>query len=93
MYSKRSQLEVSFTVLSILRTPTGATRLMQKANTNYVRIMKKLDELIERGLVKKEAIDGRELYSLTDKGVDILKDYQTLILKFRDSEDREFDMF
>ncbi len=63
----------------------GPTHIMYKANLSHQMLTDYLNEMISKGFIV-ETIDkrGKRTYSITDKGHNFLKDYQT-IRKFFDS--------
>jgi predicted transcriptional regulator len=65
-------------VTDILReslNPASKTRIMYRANLNFLRFRKYLSELLENGLIDEENIfdNGVVYYRTTDKGRDLLK--------------------
>ena len=60
MKNKRSKLQIYFDVLSAIlvekqdNTEISKTRLQHKSNTSYDKLLKYLDEMSEKGLIKLE---------------------------------------
>ena len=68
MKNKRSKLQIYFDVLSAIlvekqdNTEISKTRLQHKSNTSYDKLLKYLDEMSEKGLIKLEnEIDTTEM--------------------------------
>jgi len=66
--NKRSKLQIYFDVLSAIlvekqdNTEISKTRLQHKSNTSYDKLLKYLDEMSEKGLIKLEnEIDTTEM--------------------------------
>ena len=68
MKNKRSKLQIYFDVLSAIliekqdNSEISKTRLQHKSNTSYDKLLKYLDEMNEKGLIKLEnEIDTTEM--------------------------------
>ena len=68
MKNKRSKLQIYFDVISAIivekqdNEEVSKTRLQHKSNTSYDKLLKYLDEMTEKGLIKtEEKIDTTEL--------------------------------
>lgn len=68
MKNKRSKLQIYFDVLSAIlvekqdNSEISKTRLQHKSNTSYDKLLKYLDEMSEKGLIKLEnEIDTTEM--------------------------------
>ena len=68
MKNKRSKLQIYFDVISAIivekqdNEEVSKTRLQHKSNTSYDKLLKYLDEMTEKGLIKTEnEIDTTEL--------------------------------
>ena len=79
MKNKRSKLQIYFDVLSAIlvekqdNTEISKTRLQHKSNTSYDKLLKYLDEMSEKGLIKLENdIDT------TDMGLKFYQDYSAV---------------
>ena len=79
MKNKRSKLQIYFDVLSAIlvekqdNSEISKTRLQHKSNTSYDKLLKYLDEMSEKGLIKLEnEIDTTEL------GVKFHQDYSAV---------------
>ena len=79
MKNKRSKLQIYFDVLSAIlvekqdNSEISKTRLQHKSNTSYDKLLKYLDEMNEKGLIKLEnEIDTTEM------GVKFHQDYSAV---------------
>ena len=79
MKNKRSKLQIYFDVISAIliekqdNIEISKTRLQHKSNTSYDKLLKYLDEMSEKGLIKLEnEIDTTEL------GVKFHQDYSAV---------------
>ena len=79
MKNKRSKLQIYFDVISAIiaekqdNEEVSKTRLQHKSNTSYDKLLKYLDEMTEKGLIKTEnEIDSTEL------GIKFYNDYSNV---------------
>ena len=79
MKNKRSKLQIYFDVISAIivekqdNEEVSKTRLQHKSNTSYDKLLKYLDEMTEKGLIKMEnEIDTTEL------GIKFYNDYSNV---------------
>ena len=79
MKNKRSKLQIYFDVISAIivekqdNEEVSKTRLQHKSNTSYDKLLKYLDEMTEKGLIKMEKeIDTTEL------GIKFYNDYSNV---------------
>ena len=79
MKNKRSKLQIYFDVLSAIlvekqdNTEISKTRLQHKSNTSYDKLLKYLDEMSEKGLIKLE-----NNIDTTDMGLKFYQDYSAV---------------
>ena len=79
MKNKRSKLQIYFDVLSAIlvekqdTTEISKTRLQHKSNTSYDKLLKYLDEMSEKGLIKLE-----NNIDTTDMGLKFYRDYSAV---------------
>ena len=77
--NKRSKLQIYFDVLSAIlvekqdNTEISKTRLQHKSNTSYDKLLKYLDEMSEKGLIKLE-----NNIDTTDMGLKFYQDYSAV---------------
>jgi len=73
---QRDNILVQMEILaSLFASPKILTRICQSCNINMSRIEALMAPLISHGLVRTEVIDGREVYSITDEGYRLYKDW------------------
>ncbi|MCG3779475.1 MAG: hypothetical protein MT334_05185 [Candidatus Nitrosopumilus limneticus] len=79
MKNKRSKLQIYFDVISAIllekqnNEQVSKTRLQHKSNTSYDKLLKYLDEMSEKGLIKIE----NEIYT-TQLGIKFHQDYYSI---------------
>ena len=79
MKNKRSKLQIYFDVLSAIlvekqdNAEISKTRLQHKSNTSYDKLLKYLDEMSEKGLIKLE-----NNIDTTDMGLKFYQDYSAV---------------
>lgn len=88
MSLKRDRVSIIKDMLELIRDRQGKikpTQIMYKANLSHQMLKEYLTEVITKEFViENRDKEGRRTYSLTDKGFDFLRDYQS-IKKFFDS--------
>ena len=73
---KREPTVIFMEILAVLfESPRGPTRLAQACNVNYGRIENFLRPLEERGLIRREAAGGQEVFAITDSGYRLYQDW------------------
>ena len=78
MVKRRSWPAIVGDILEATLTPLSKTRIMYKANLNFVRFHQYFDDLLEKGFI--EAVngpDGRVFYGATDRGRTLLQVLRT----------------
>ena len=79
MKNKRSKLQIYFDVISAIivekqdNEEVSKTRLQHKSNTSYDKLLKYLDEMTEKGLIKME----KEIET-TELGTKFYNDYSNV---------------
>ena len=74
MTSKRSKLEIYLDILKVISKGTRKpTRIMYRTNLSWKPLMKVLDSLTAQGFIVEEKEGNHVLYSVTDKGKNILQ--------------------
>jgi predicted transcriptional regulator len=86
--NKRDKVAIIHDILLLIRGrdgEAGPTYVMYKANLSHQMLREYLTEIIVKGFIL-EKVDkrGKRTYSITEKGHEFIKDYQT-IRKFFDS--------
>lgn len=73
MERRRNHMEISRDILEEARAGAGPTALVYGANLNFNIIKKYLQELVEAGLIRVDAVDGggsrTRIYTTTDRGL------------------------
>ena len=77
MSSRRSKLEITLNILSIVRSGVDKpTRIMYAANMSWAPVQRILSHLVEQGLLEdqlnEESRQSKRLYVITEKGVGVL---------------------
>jgi predicted transcriptional regulator len=78
---RRSKIEMYLDILKILahRGPLKLTHVMYKANVNCKMLKEYLDFLIKQGLVEEKILRRQKIvYSITQRGVTVLKQFREL---------------
>ena len=71
---RRSRLEVIADILAEALNGANKTRIMYRANLNFLRFDRYLSDLLDKGLiVRKNTSDGRVIYRTTDRGKRFVK--------------------
>ena len=75
----RSQIRIYADILRAIEKERGnakPTHILYGANLSHDRLMKYLTQLKETGLVEDIGASDRTTYSLTDKGIEFLKEFR-----------------
>lgn len=74
MSLKRSRLEIYLDVLKVINRGTHKpTRVMYRTNLSWKPLMKILQSLVDQGLIIKNEDNGHTIYSITQKGRNVLE--------------------
>lgn len=87
MGERREKLEIIKDILEAIRAKGGTikpTHLLYKSNLSHDSMKKYVSELMERGMVGEKDEKGTKKYTVTDKGLNFLMQYQQ-IKEFTDS--------
>ncbi len=88
MNKKRDRLSIMQDILLFVAEKKGLakpTNILYKSNLSYQMLTEYLTELISKGMVKENNNnDKKRTYSITDKGMNFLRDYK-VIKKFMES--------
>ncbi len=79
---KRSKLKIVVEILDVANGGANKTKIIYKANLNFNRANKYLEELTERGLIVVENVNGRVIYRTSEKGKDLLRKCKELDFDF-----------
>ena len=73
---KRETIVIQMEILaSLFASPKVVTRLAQSCNVNLARMGSYSGPMLAKGLIKKETRDGQEVYSITEGGYQLYKDW------------------
>ncbi|USN45267.1 MAG: winged helix-turn-helix transcriptional regulator [Candidatus Woesearchaeota archaeon] len=79
---KRNRLDIIHDILIVLKERGNnmkPTHILYKSNLSHKMLKLYLGELMEKELVREEAIkDGKKRYSLTPKGFDFLREFSAM---------------
>ena len=78
--SNRTRVEILASILNVAEHGTLKTHIMYKANLSHRQLEKYLTFLQENGMLLQVADEetDSQLYKVTEKGIDFLKDYSRL---------------
>ena len=60
----------------LAKGPVGPTKLSRRVNIPYDRLAPYIDNLVSKGRARKDVQDGREEYSVTPLGAQLLSDLE-----------------
>jgi len=75
----RSQIRIFADILHVIEKERGnakPTHILYGANLSHDRLVKYLTQLKESGLIEEIGDSDRTAYSLTDKGIEFLKEFR-----------------
>ena len=87
MEKKRNKLEVIRDILFVIRAKNGRikpTQILYKSNLSHVMMKSYIGEIISRGLVKEKTSESGRTYSITEKGLNYLSEFHT-VMNFMES--------
>src|SRR4030067_1506832 len=70
---RRDKLCIIAEILEIAKEGTLKTQIMYKANLSYAQLNDYLKFLLKSGLLQKFVSSGKDVYEVTEKGVDFLQ--------------------
>ncbi|RJS85402.1 hypothetical protein DRO35_00900 [Candidatus Bathyarchaeota archaeon] len=77
--ARRSQFEIYLDILkAVAEGKRKPTHIMYRANLSWTRLKKHLDFLIAQGLLKETVNDSATIFSLTEKGREVIGYYRRL---------------
>jgi predicted transcriptional regulator len=74
----RDKLFIISSILQVARDKVLKTQIMYRANLSFKQLNDYLEFMIVNGLLQKVSADGRDVYEVTDKGLDFLQCYNKL---------------
>ena len=76
----RSHFEIIASMLEVVKDKcTSKYSLMKHTGTNFVELKKYLESITEMGFIETDTRNGRVLYRASDKGLDFLRHYYSLL--------------
>jgi predicted transcriptional regulator len=77
---RRSQLETRIDMLrAVHEGAEGPTQVMYKANLSWSALQENLTKLLAAGLLSEEKFGSRRRYLLTQKGMDVLRNFEGVL--------------
>lgn len=70
---RRDKLGIIAEILEISKEGTLKTQIMYRANLSFAQLNEYLKFMLKTGLLKKFRINGKDVYSATEKGIDFLQ--------------------
>ncbi len=70
---RRDKLSIIAEILEIAKEGTLKTQIMYRANLSFAQLNDYLKFMMKNGLLKKFHVNGKDVYSATEKGVDFLQ--------------------
>jgi predicted transcriptional regulator len=78
--SRRSPFEIRMEVLSVVASGCAKpTQIMYRSNTSWLVLQKNLETLTASGFLKQRVENSRTEYLVTEKGFEVVRDYNNLI--------------
>ena len=78
---RRDKLVIMAEIIGIAKNGTSKTHIMFKANLSFSQLNQYLTILAKSKLLEKSAINGREIYKSTERGLDFMeKQYEIINL-------------
>jgi len=78
---RRTRIDIIHDILNAIRAKGGKikpTHLMYRANMSHKSLNKYLKELEGKGLIASSEEKGHTYYSVTEKGIDFMKEFQKM---------------
>ncbi|MBS7621540.1 hypothetical protein KEJ32_05455 [Candidatus Bathyarchaeota archaeon] len=71
-------MEIYFDILDVLVRygPLKLTHIMYKANVNCDTFLKCINYLIKQGLVEERFMEGKRVYAVTRRGLDVIRAFK-----------------
>lgn len=78
--NRRSAFEVRMDILKVAMAGcTKPTQIMYRSNTSWMILQKNLESLIASGFIQQSADSSGTVYTVTDRGITVVRDYQNLV--------------
>lgn len=76
--NNRGKIEIMADVLNLCTSGIKKTHIMYKANLSYEQILYYLNQLLIKGLVTQDILDGSIIYRTTEKGREFIGCYSRM---------------
>lgn len=73
--NNRGKIEIMADILALSTSGIKKTHIMYRANLSYEQIMYYLNQLLTKGLMSQDVIDGSVVYCTTEKGREFIGCY------------------
>jgi predicted transcriptional regulator len=83
---RRDKLYIIAEILEIARDGTLKTQVMYRANLSFTQLNEYLEFMLKISLLEKIAMGEREVYKITEKGLDFLQRYREISELLRTEE-------
>ena len=83
---RRDKLSIIAQILEVAKEGTLKTPIMYKANLSFTQLREYLDFLTTSNLIEQTSVEGKDLYMITQKGIDFLQKHGELIRLLRERQ-------
>ena len=73
--NNRGKIEIMADMLALSTGGIKKTHIMYKANLSYEQILYYLNQLLNKGLIMQDLVDGSPIYRTTEKGREFIECY------------------
>lgn len=78
-FTRRGRLEIIYNILSLCQKPVQKTYIMYQVNLSYTQLKKYINYLIQANLLDLKNTEQEELYTVTEKGKNLIEEYIKLL--------------
>jgi predicted transcriptional regulator len=86
---RRDKLSIISEILEIAKEGTLKTQIMYKANLSFAQLNDYLKFMVKTSLLSKFRVNGKDIYSTTEKGTDFLKRHFELTQLLQEEENEK----
>ena len=83
---RRDKLAIIAEILEIAKEGTLKTQIMYKANLSYAQLNDYLKFMLKSGLMRKFVDSGKDVYEVTEKGIDFLQRHCELMELLKEND-------
>ena len=76
--NRRSRRDIIATIITVARNGESRAKIMEKAHLNSQQLKLYLEELAKLGLIEVNKVNGRRVYTASQRGIQYLKQHNTL---------------